>query len=238
MFEHIVLVIRDQDLSEAEQLAFCRRFGDLYKNPNGGEIRMVSNQREHLEPIAQLHDTEMSFHHDTIFRTIPQKTLCMYSVDIPSWGGNTIFANMELAYETLPADVKARIKGLTALHAFAYTKTKRIDIAELKARPNASHAEHPVAILHPHTGRKILYVNRLMTLRINGLPEAESEALLELLVSHAEQPRFHYEHVWRKGDVILWDNIASMHARTDMPKDQRRVIRHCSMLGTVAPAAA
>jgi taurine dioxygenase len=236
VYAHIVLVFRDQTLSEAQQLAFASRFGDLYTNPNGGKIRMVSNQVEHYAgEKSQLHDTEMYFHHDTIFRPVPQKVLCMHALEIPSWGGNTIFTNMLSAYEELPAALKTQIKGLTAFHAFAYTKTARID---MEAAMKTAHAEHPVAILHPATGRKVLYLDRLMTLKINGMSEDDSNALIEELVTHAEQPKFQYEHVWRAGDVILWDNIASMHARTEMPRDQRRVIRHCSVLGEVAPAAA
>ncbi len=234
VFEHIVLVIRDQDLSEAQQLAFCSRFGELYTNPNGGKIRIVSNQMEHYGgEKSQLHDTEMFFHHDTIFRPVPQKILCMHGREIPTWGGNTIFTNMVMAYEELPAALKARIKGLTAFHAFAYTKTKRIDI---EAAMKTAHAEHPVAILHPHTGRRVLYLDRLMTLRINGLPDDEAEALFTELVDHAEQRRFQYEHVWRKGDVILWDNIASMHARTDFPASERRLLRRCTIEGGYVPA--
>ena len=236
VYEHIVLVFRDQRLSEEQQTAFAARFGKLYTNPNGGKIRMVSNQMEHYAgEKSQLHDTEMFFHHDTIFRDEPQKILCMHALEIPSWGGNTIFTNMLLAYEELPAAPKARIKGLTAFHAFAYTKTARID---MEAAMKTAHADHPVAILHPATSRKVLYLDRLMTLKINGMSEDESNALIEELVTHAEQPKFQYEHHWRAGDVILWDNIASMHARTAMPRDQRRVIRHCSVLGEVAPVEA
>jgi taurine dioxygenase len=236
VYEHIVLVVRDQKLSEIQQTGLCSRFGDLYTNPNGGKIRMVSNQMEHYAgEKSQLHDTEMYFHHDTIFRAVPQKILCMHGLEIPTWGGNTIFTNMRLAYEELPAALKARIRGLTAFHAFAYTKTERID---MDAAMKTAHAEHPVAIIHPATGRPVLYLDRLMTLKINGMSEDESDALIAELCDHAEQPKFRYEHLWRAGDVILWDNIASMHARTEMPKDQRRVIRHCSVLGEIAPAAA
>lgn len=236
VYEHIVLAFRDQTLSEAQQTDFAARFGKLYTNPNGGKIRMVSNQMEHYAgEKSQLHDTEMFFHHDTIFRAEPQKILCMHALEIPSWGGNTIFTNMVLAYDELPAALKARIKPLTAFHAFAYTKTARID---MEAAMKTAHAEHPVAIVHPATGRKVLYLDRLMTLKINGMSEDDSNALIEELCDHAEQPKYQYEHSWRAGDVILWDNIASMHARTDMPRDQRRVIRHCSVLGEVAPAAA
>jgi taurine dioxygenase len=118
---------------------------------------------------------------------------------------------------------------------FIFTKTERADIS--KGYDNLLHAIHPVAIRHPATGRKVLYVNRLMTIRIEGLPERESDALLETLFAVGERPEFHYEHVWRKGDLILWDNLASMHARTDMLTGEPRVMRHTSLKGFAVPAA-
>jgi len=233
LLEHVVLVFRDQELDEPRQLAFCERFGDLYTNPNGGKTRMVSNQLAHL-PKDQLHDTEMSFHHDTIFRPVPQKALCMVALQLPKQGGNTIFANMYKAYDALPASMKARIKPLTALSAFAYTRTAKMDLTAIGKAP---HASHPIAITHPTTGRKALYVDRLMTLRINELNDQDSDDLLDSLCDHAESVAFQYEHVWHAGDVVLWDNLASMHARTEMTHEPR-VIRHSSILGTVAPLPA
>lgn len=233
LLEHVVLVFRDQEIDEPQQLAFCERFGDLYTNPNGGKTRMVSNQLAHL-PKDQLHDTEMSFHHDTIFRPVPQKALCMVALQLPKKGGNTIFANMYRAYDALPEAIKARIKPLTALSAFAYTRTAKMDPAAIDKAP---HASHPIAIMHPVTGRKALYVDRLMTLRINELNDQDSDDLLDSLCDHAESVAFQYEHVWHAGDVVLWDNLASMHARTEMT-DEPRVIRHSSILGTVAPLPA
>jgi alpha-ketoglutarate-dependent taurine dioxygenase len=245
LYENVLLLFRGQSLTEAEQLAFCRQFGELYltldrKVPNGvvmtPDSRLVSNLEEHRSTVSQLHDSEMSFHHDTIFKDEPQKALCMHAIEIPTYGGNTLFANMYLAYEALPADLKARIAGKTALHVFAYTQTQRPDIS--KGYDRYEHAHHPLAIRHPATGRAALYVDRLMTMRIDGMPERESDELLAALFAHAERPEFHYEHVWRKGDVVLWDNLASMHARTDIPKDQRRLLRHSSVKGLGVPAAA
>ncbi len=233
LYRHIVLVFRDQKIDEPQQLAFCSRFGELYTNPNGGKTRMVSNQLQHL-PKDQLHDTEMSFHHDTIFRPVPQKALCMVALTLPKQGGNTIFANMYAAYDALSEAMKARIRPLTALSAFAYTRTAKMDLAAIDKAP---HASHPVAITHPASGRKTLYVDPLMTLKINELDAAEGDALLDELCAHAESKAFQYEHVWRAGDVVLWDNLASMHARTEMSSEPR-VIRHSSILGTVAPTAA
>ncbi len=245
LHEHLLLLFRGQSLDEAQQLEFCRQFGELYqtrdrKVPNGfvfkPDSRLVSNLEEHRTATSQLHDSEMTFHHDTIFKDEPQKALCMHALEIPSHGGDTVFANMYLAYEALPAGLKARIRGMTALHVFAYTQTERADIS--KGYDRYENARHPLAIRHPVTGRAALYVDRLMTMRIDGLAEDESEALLAQLLEYAERPAFHYAHVWRPGDVVLWDNLASMHARTDIPKDQRRLLRHSSVKGFGVPAEA
>jgi taurine dioxygenase len=245
LLEHVLLLFRGQSLSEQEQLAFCAQFGELYlvrnrKDPNGPafkpESRLVSNQEEHRGSVSQLHDSEMSFHHDTIFKREPQKALCMHALEIPSYGGNTVFTNMYRGYEALPRPLRDEIAGKTALHVYGYTQTERIDIS--KGFEQYEHASHPVAIRHPVTGRPVLYVNRLMTMRINELPAPASDALLARLFDHAERREFQYEHVWQRGDVVLWDNLVSMHARTDIPKDQRRVIRHTSIKGIAEPAAA
>ena len=244
LYEHLVLVFRDQSLDEWQQLAFCRQFGELYLVPNrnlpGGaykpEMRLVSNLEEHRGAVTQLHDAEMSFHHDRIFMEVPQKALCMHAMEIPTHGGDTLYANMYQAYEALPADVKASIAGKTALSVYAYTQIERPDIS--KGYEQYEHARHPIVIRHPVTGRAALYVNRLMTMRVDGISDAEGQELLEYLFDHAEREEFYYTHVWRAGDVVLWDNLASMHGRTDVPKDQRRLLRHTSISGLCAPAAA
>jgi taurine dioxygenase len=241
LFDNILLLFRDQDLGEQNQLDFCAQFGELYlvknnKHPNGAphpESRLVSNAEEHRKGVAQLHDSDMTFHHDTIFRPLPQKALCMHAIDIPSYGGNTIFNNMYMAYDALPQHVKDLIQGRRGLAVYAYTQTEKLDISN--GYDKFDHAWHPVAITHPITGRKALYVNRLMSMKIEGMSDKEGAELLEYLFEHAENPEFSYEHVWRKGDTVLWDNLSSIHARTDIPKDQRRVLRHTSIAGIKAP---
>jgi taurine dioxygenase len=242
--EHIVLVFRGQDpLTEAEQIAFTAGLGPIEvraATPGAAQrpySRLVSNvnlEGYQMKP-SEYHATEMYFHHDTCFQPTPQKALLLNALEVPAKGGNTVFADMYRVYDALPADIKDRIAGLRALHVFIFTKTERADIS--KGYDNMLHATHPVAIRHPATGRKVLYVNRLMTIRIEGLPERESDELLETLFAVGERPEFHYEHVWQAGDLILWDNLASMHARTDMVADEPRVMRHTSLKGFAVPAA-
>ena len=153
----------------------------------------------------------------------------LYAIEVPSIGGNTLFANGYKAYETLPDDIKRRIDGRMALNAYDYDSaaTKR---GTRLAEGVPSYA-HPVVRTHPATGRKALYVNRLMTVQIEGLPAQESDALLDLLFDHQERREFVYEHVWRPGDLLMWDNRCTLHARTDFSAGERRLMRRVTILG-------
>ena len=159
----------------------------------------------------------------------------LYGIEIPSHGGETIFANMYRAYETLPDDLARAIEGRKALNIFEYNEEGGYgqSAMELYAeRPaGAKCFAHPIVRTHPATGRKALYVNRGMTLCIEGMARGESDALLLRLFDHQEQPRFQYSHIWRVGDLIMWDNRCSLHARTDFPSDERRILRRVTVLG-------
>ena len=178
------------------------------------------------EPIGVLPDGELMFHTDSVYLEKPLMGATLYGERITSEGGHTLFVNMYMAYDTLPAATKARLAGLTAVNVFDYAtqvRTTRFDRSKVK------HAIHPVVRTHPETGRKALYVNRLMTEEICDLPEGESAAVLAELYDHAEQRDFIYEHVWQQGDFIMWDNRCLMHARTDFPRDQRRLMRRVTI---------
>ena len=153
----------------------------------------------------------------------------LYSIEIPSKGGNTLFANAYKAYETLPAAIKGRLEGRKALNAYDYenASTQR----GTKVREGVPSYWHPVVRTHPDTGRKALYVNRLMTVAIDGMSETESEELLNTLFEHQERPEFIYEHIWRPHDLLLWDNRCALHARTDFSADERRLMRRLTILG-------
>ena len=140
---------------------------------------------------------------------------------------NTLFANGYMAYETLPEEVKRRIVGRRALNAYQTDTTLR----SASYDGGGSSYWHPVVRTHPATGRKALYVNRLMTREIEGLPRTESDAILQLLFDHQEQAGFVYEHVWRPGDVIIWDNRCTLHARTDFSAGERRLLQRVTIQG-------
>ena len=153
----------------------------------------------------------------------------LYAIEVPRAGGNTLFANGYAAYETLPDGMKRLIESRKALNAYDY------DSAAMKRGTRLAEGVpsyvHPVVRTHPATGRKALYVNRLMTVRIEGLPEAESEELLATLFDHQERREFVYEHVWRPGDLLMWDNRCTLHARTDFSPNERRLMRRVTILG-------
>ena len=242
--DHAVLLFRDQDLTQEDLIRVTGIFGEFaplgrpkHTLPKGfskilPNIMLISNIRENGETIGALPDGEMMFHHDTIHRDDPHKATLLYSVEIPTHGGDTLFASGTAAYETLDPETKKRLEGRKAVNFYAYNSVKRDDKQAVAA---TSQAVHPVVRTHDETHRKALYVNRLMSVRIEGMPEAESDALLNMLFDHSEKPEFVYTHVWRKGDLIVWDNRCSSHARTDFPADQRRLLLRTTVKGNCRP---
>jgi taurine dioxygenase len=232
--QHLVILLRNQTLDEDTQVRFAETFGPPSKVTSGRSysvkhpaVMLISNIREDGKPIGALPDGEMHFHTDQCHREIPAKATMLYALEIPSRGGNTLFANAYTAYETLPEDIKRRIASRRALNAYDTDTTTRSASYE----GAGSSYWHPVVRTHPDTGRKALYVNRLMTREIEGLSREESEALLQRLFDHQEQPKFVYEHVWRPGDILMWDNRCTLHARTDFSAGERRLLRRVTILG-------
>ena len=240
--EHLILLFRDQRLSEEDQVRFARHFGELQtrrrpkdKQAEAGHVKfpdtvmLISNIRENGELIGSLPDGEMQFHSDQCYVEKPPSGTFLYAVEIPSQGGDTLFLNMYRAYETLPPELKSRIEGRRALNVYFYGSTSRADNrVDLLQHP---HHAQPIVRTHPGTGRKALYVNRLMSLSVEGLGPEESDGLLESLFEHMEQPQFIYAHQWRIGDLLLWDNRCTLHARTDFSNAERRLLRRCVVQG-------
>jgi taurine dioxygenase len=233
--EHLVILLRDQELSEEDQVRFAEKFGPpavIHTKQfvrNHPAVMLISNIREDGKPIGALPDGEMHFHTDQCHQERPAMASMLYAIEVPSTGGNTLFANGYKAYETLSAEIKRRIDGRKALNAYDYdtAATKR----GTRLGAGVPCYAHPVVRTHPATGRKALYVNRLMTVRIEGMSPRESDELLEFLFDHQERREFVYEHVWRPGDLLMWDNRCTLHARTDFPSDQRRLMRRVTILG-------
>jgi taurine dioxygenase len=242
-YKHCMVLIRGQNLTQDQLVAATTWLGTISKRNRPDAIRRednpyiskVSNIRENGELIGSLPDGEMFFHFDAAYVERPQRATFLYSVEVPSVGGNTLFANMYKAYDNVPASLKARLEGKTALQVYDYTTIEKPDIANRLSE--LKHFSHPVFITHPVTKRKALYISRLMTARINEMEESESNEILEELYAYAEDPQIQYEHVWRQGDFIAWDNLCSSHARTDFSAAERRLLLRGVMEGNHRPTA-
>jgi taurine dioxygenase len=242
--QYLVILFRNQSLSEEEQIRFAQHFGVLQQRGRPPEARnevsrlthpeitmLVSNIRENGKLIGSLADGEMHFHSDFCYVEKPAKGTFLYAVEIPSQGGDTLFLNMYKAYETLPAALKARVEGRKAVNAYHYeSPTREVNEAQLDFSANPHYAQ-PIIRTHPDTRRKALYVNRLMTWTVEGMDKKEGSALLEQLFAHIEQDQFIYAHKWRVGDLVLWDNRCTLHARTDFSDKERRMLRRNVVAG-------
>jgi taurine dioxygenase len=242
--KHLVLVFRGQKLSQDEQLRFASYFGDLGSRKKAPEplraraegvqqdhekVLLVTNIKENGRPIGAFGDGEFWFHIDSGYAQRPYKYTFLYALELPSRGGNTKFSNMYRAYEAVPAALKEKLKGKKALHIHEYNRAKQANASgDISGIP---HYWHPVFVTHPDTGRKTLFVDRLMTTRIEGIGQAESEAILDQLYDIGERSEYIYEHVWQLGDFVMWDNRCTIHARTDFPKEERRLLRRCTVEG-------
>lgn len=241
---HLVLVFRGQELSQEDQLRFAAYFGDLgsrKKAPDALRTRAEGSQQDHEKvllvtnikvdgrPIGAFGDGEFWFHIDSGYSARPYKYTFLYALELPSRGGNTMFSNMYKAYEALPAALKEKLKGRKALHIHEYNRAKQANASgDISGIP---HYSHPIFVTHPDTGRKTLFVDRLMTTRIEGMDEAEGNAILDQLYEIGERREFIFEHEWKLGDFLMWDNRCTIHARTDFPKEERRLLRRCTVEG-------
>jgi len=239
---HVLLLFRDQRLSDAE----LRRSADWLgaaseivmpldrRGDKDVSIALISNILDEAgKPMGALGDGEMWFHHDNCYTAAPDKGTWLYAVELPTHGGHTLFANGYLAYEALPDRLKRAIAGRRVLRVYDWTIRERPDTSNLAGMP---HFWQPAVVAHPATGRPALYVDRLMTVAIEGYEAAHSNALLDELFPYIE--RTDYEHVWRVGDYVLWDNRCSAYARTDFPADQRRLLKRGKVGGEKLVAAA
>jgi taurine dioxygenase len=245
---HQVIVFRDQTMSDEDHIRFGNHMGKVgeYKRPKTmrskaladyhESVMLVSNIREDGEPIGALPDGEMMFHTDTTYDQKPHKATTLYAIEIPSRGGETLFANQYMAYDALPAAIRERLDGCVAYNAYEFGTT--IKTKERYDAPEMRSARHPVFLRHPETGRMALYVNELMTEQVEGLDEAESRRLLEEIFALQKRPEFLYEHRWRVGDLVMWDNRCTLHARRDFPREERRLLRRITVEDGAMPRAA
>jgi taurine dioxygenase len=231
-----VLAIRGQKLAPREFVAFARRFGppephviDQFHHPDDPNILILSNRRRDGVPVG-LADAGTYFHTDYSYLQVPARATTLYSIEVPSRGGDTLFANQYAAYDDLPAATKRRIEGLVAVHHYGNRNdldtASRTVASVLSAEQEAKMplVVHPLVRAHPVTGRKALYAVSGSSFSIVGMPEAEARALLDELAAHATQPKYVLRFAYGVGDVVIWDNASLLHSATLTDPDDPRTL--------------
>ncbi len=236
---------------DARQLAdFSARFGELevnvansYQEPGLPQVMILSNIVEGGKPLGmadagQDWHTDMSYSRDIAFANV------LYGIKIPKRDGRplgaTAFCNMHAAYEGLPAELKKKLEGMTVLHDFSKfwdmmrrekgSKRPPLTEAQKKAKPPVS---HPIFLVHPITGRKVLYANPGYSVRINELPQQQSDKILAFLFEHQTRPEYRYTFNWEEGDLLIWEDIGTIHnAVADYGPDEHRLIKRCQVMAT------
>jgi len=245
--DHSVLLVRGQTLSDQELIAFSRRFGDLDWAPvretgrrfveGLPEMYIVSNVKVNGEPIGSLGDGEAVWHTDMSYLDLPPKASMLYALEVPPAGGNTSFCTMYGIYDALPARLKERVAGLKIKHDGTYNSGGyvRQGVTPTDDPMISPGAVHPLVCTHTVTGRRMLYLGRRRNAYLVGLELAESEALLDELWSFVNRPEFAWEHVWRVGDLVLWDNRCTMHRRDAFDPHSRRIMHRTQIKGEQRP---
>jgi taurine dioxygenase len=245
--QHQVILVRGQTLDDQDLVAFSRRFGDLDWAPvqetgrrfveGLPEIYIVSNVKLNGEPIGSLGAGEAVWHTDMSYLDTPPMASTLYALEVPPSGGNTSFCSMYAIYQALPAELKHRIAGLKIKHDGTYNSGGflRQGVTATDDPRTSPGAVHPLVCTHPDTGRQMLYLGRRRNAYLVGLELAESEALLDELWRFVERPEFKWEHVWRVGDLVMWDNRCTMHRRDPFDDATRRIMHRTQIKGAASP---
>jgi taurine dioxygenase len=244
--ERLVVVFRGQNLSDPQLIAFSKNFGELDPpgpNPYGEafnkehpELNVISNVVENGKPIGNLGDGEAVWHADMTYVDLPPKAAMLHALEVPppEAGGNTYFANMFEAYETLPAELKKAADGRIAVHDASRNSAGLLrkgykEITDVRETPGA---HHPLVRTDPKSARKALFLGRRPNAYVLGLDVAQSEALLDALWDHATQPRFVMCHEWKVGDVLMWNNLSVLHRRDPFDPRTRRIMHRSQIKGS------
>lgn len=242
---HHVLVLRDQRITPQQHIDFSRRFGPLQKHvlhqfalADHPDILIVSNIIENGQPIG-LGDAGAYWHSDLSYKERPSLGSFLHAQELPEEGGDTLFANMHRAWDTLPAPLRRAVQGRRAEHTYL------AHYADLQKRspwrPDLTPAQlaqlapvsHPIVRTHPQTGRQALFVSEHFTTRIVGLPDDESRELLQQLFDHSVRPEHIYRHRWAPHDLVFWDNRSLMHLAGGTPNHLRRKMYRTTIEGDV-----
>lgn len=234
--DHLVIVLRGQHLTPEQFLAFARRFGEVVEYPF---IKGIDGFPE-ITPVVKLEHERANFgglwHTDTAYLECPPMGTMLIAREVPPFGGDTLFANMYLAYEALSAGMRRLLDGLVAVNSSAkadVTKTREDRVRD-GAKADAKHeyvATHPVVRTHPETGKKALYVNGGHTVRLQDMTEAESGPLLQYLFAHQQRPEFTCRFRWEVGSIAFWDNRCTQHNPINDYHGHRRVMHRVTLAG-------
>jgi taurine dioxygenase len=237
--EHGVIFFRDQGISAEQHIAFARRWAPIDINrflkahPRYPEIAVLTKEADQQENIGG------AWHTDHSYDQVPAMGSILVARELPPYGGNTVFASMYRAYEALPEEMKRRLGALRAVHSARhifgksaeYGKARGGRIGNAEAAEQLEDSVHPVVITHPLSGKKALYVNSAYTIRIEGMPEAESQELLAELFAHCVRPEFSYEFEWRLGSIAMWDNRSTWHWAKNDYHGHRREMHRITLAG-------
>ena len=252
LHEYSVIVLPAQELAPEAQVAFTRRFGEMrtsfynrYGVPGFPELTIVSNVRNEQGEAIGIEDAGMLWHTDASYLPRPDMYTLLYGIDIPHDDagqplGDTLFVSAWRAFEAMPAALQQRLRGLRATHSFIEHLEKKRRAGQLKRAPLTEQQKaelpdvsHPVVRTHPVTGRPCLFVTEGHTAAIDGLPRAESDALLAQIAEQLHDPRFHYRHRWTRGDLLIWDNASAHHLANFDYGSRRRLLHRAGVLGPV-----
>jgi taurine dioxygenase len=241
--DHHVVVFRDQQITPQQQIEFSRRFGVLqihvlkqFLLANHPEILIVSNIVENGQPVG-LGDAGKYWHSDLSYKELPSLGSMLYAQELSSEGGDTLFADMHLAWETLPEHLRKAVEGRSAVHS--YTSRYREGHNAPNWRPTLSAEQlaqvvvvsHPIVRTHPENGRKALFVSEGFTTHIVGLPEDESQQILTELYAHSVRAEGVYRHKWQENDMVFWDNRSLIHLAGGTPDHLRRRLHRTTIQG-------
>ena len=240
-----VLVFRDQRITPEQQIVFSRRFGPLqihvlrqFQLAGHPEILVVSNIKENGEPIG-LGDAGHYWHSDLSYKDRPSLGSMLHAQELPAEGGDTLFANMHLAYDTLPVALRDAVEGRRAEHSYLAKYEELRQRSPWRPALTAAQVaevapvEHPIVRTHPGNGRKALFVGEHFTTRIVGLPDDESRDLLDQLFAHSVRPEHIYRHRWQPHDMVFWDNRSVIHLAAGCPEHMRRRLNRTTIEGDV-----
>jgi taurine dioxygenase len=249
-FRGQVLLLRNQSPTPEQYVAFARRFGppephviDQFHHPADPNILVLSNRIKDGQPIG-LADAGTYFHTDYSYLEVPARATMLYSIEVPSSGGNTLFANQYAAYDDLPETMKRRIAPLLSIHHYgnrhAADESSRVAASPLTAKQKAKMPliTHRLVRPHPVTGRKALYAVSGSSYGIIGMPQSEAVSLLDELAAHATQPKYVYNLSYGVGDIVIWDNASLLHSATLTNPDDPRTLWRITVKEPATGAAA